>query len=196
MSRATRQRPRLRPTLGERIDMLQRMRGACYYDGCARQAECRGLCKPHHVMLRRRNDPLVLCPLPTDTELLWQRFARDPSGCWLWKGSLSKEGYGRVRRHGWAHREMYELLVGPIPDGLTLDHLCRTTRCVNPSHLEPVTFEENVRRMHAARPKVCVRGHDLTDPKNLYVYPTRTTCAECQRIRAREAYYAKRAAAS
>lgn len=73
------------------------------------------------------------------------------SSCWVWVGS----GGGRIGEYGVfrmdsgpvrAHRYAYELLVGPIPDGMTLDHLCRVTRCVNPSHLEPVTLEENVRR--------------------------------------------------
>ena len=93
-------------------------------------------------------------------------------GCWLWTGSLDAAGYGRiylgpeVGRPGLAHRASYEMAVGPVPDGLVLDHLCRVRRCVNPAHLEPVTHRENVLRGEAPnivlhRLGVCARGHDL-----------------------------------
>lgn len=74
------------------------------------------------------------------------------SGCWLWLASLRANGYGQVGRGGrgsgmeLAHRAAYNLYVGPIPDGLVLDHLCRVRACVNPAHLEPVTNTENLRR--------------------------------------------------
>lgn len=71
-------------------------------------------------------------------------------GCWLWRGGQDGKGYGRVFVFGrgamGAHVATYELLVGPVPEGLHLDHLCRTPLCVNPAHLEPVTNAENVRR--------------------------------------------------
>jgi hypothetical protein len=74
-------------------------------------------------------------------------------GCWLWTGHVHKGGYGQitVRRHSKdksyrAHRLAYELYKGPIPEGLTLDHLCYNILCVNPEHLEPVTSEENIKR--------------------------------------------------
>ncbi len=76
--------------------------------------------------------------------------------CWVWKYSLDGRGYGQLwnRKAGQpvrAHRFYYELLVGPIPVGLDLDHLCRVKRCVNPDHLEPVTRAENIRRGFAFR---------------------------------------------
>lgn len=89
--------------------------------------------------------------------------------CWPWIGSnngAGRVGYGHVQvepgRWMGAHRRAYELLVGPIPEGMTLDHLCRNTLCVNPAHLEPVTTAENTRRYfakHYQRSEFCHRGH-------------------------------------
>lgn len=74
---------------------------------------------------------------------------KQADGCWLWTGTVLGSGYGQFRvgmGHVRAHRFAYELLVGPIPEALTLDHLCRVTSCVNPLHLEPVTASENIKR--------------------------------------------------
>lgn len=76
------------------------------------------------------------------------------TGCWLWQRAASN-GYGRLAYRGhlyYAHRVYYELLRGPIPAGLVLDHLCPNTLCVNPDHLEPVTLAENLRRAYARCP--------------------------------------------
>lgn len=98
----------------------------------------------------------------------------EENGCWRWQGHLAKKtgyatfGYGveGTRYATPAHRAVYEALVGPIPQGLTIDHLCRNTGCVNPEHLEPVTMAENLRRGESpsalnGRKTVCKRGHDL-----------------------------------
>jgi hypothetical protein len=73
----------------------------------------------------------------------------DTGFCWEWTGSLMTDGYGQ-KCHGGryvaAHRLVYEALVGPVPEGLELDHLCGNPSCVNPDHLEPVTHQENMRR--------------------------------------------------
>lgn len=76
------------------------------------------------------------------------------AGCWLWTATLVR-GYGQFgigSRRQYAHRVAYELLVGPVPEGLQLDHLCRTPACVNPAHLDPVTCRENLLRGVKARP--------------------------------------------
>jgi hypothetical protein len=90
--------------------------------------------------------------------------------CWEWSGVLLANGYAIFQTNGTrvlAHRYSYELHVGPIPDGLVIDHLCRNKKCVNPEHLEPVTQAENARRGFsppavAARKDQCVRGHQYT----------------------------------
>lgn len=110
-------------------------------------------------------------------EKLWARV--EVTGfCWLWTGETGGGGYGRLHfqgARGQAHRIIYELLVGPIPDGLQLDHLCRIRNCVNPDHVEPVTFKVNQERKVAkwAKPKqptqaairkakgLCQKGHVL-----------------------------------
>jgi hypothetical protein len=91
-------------------------------------------------------------------------------GCWVWTGRPASNGYGKL---GWggrtlsAHRVSHELFVGPIPEGLTIDHLCRNKMCVKPKHLEAVTHRENVLRstgvaaVNAAKTH-CNRGHEFT----------------------------------
>jgi hypothetical protein len=116
-------------------------------------------------------------------------------GCWLWTGSLSPTGYGeRIRRSGnrqAPHRVVYELMVGPIPEGLVIDHLCRVRNCVNPAHLEPVTQRENTMRSPIAPAAVnaaaqqCRRGHPF-DEANTYVDPNGYRgCRACRTAAAR-----------
>lgn len=100
------------------------------------------------------------------------------SGCWLWTGGRTVRGYGLFWLNGndvRAHRFAYEEMVGEIPEGMVLDHLCRVTTCVNPSHLEPVTNRENVLRGYGptaenARRDACRMGHPFS-PENTYSRP-------------------------
>jgi hypothetical protein len=125
----------------------------------------------------------------------------DAGDCWLWTGTLAGGGYGWFLADGKstpAHRWAYEYLVGPIPDGLDIDHLCRVRRCVNPDHLEPVTRIENVRRGYSSthqRVKThCPQGHPYVG-WNLLVDHGRRRCRTCTNERERRWRRAKRAAA-
>lgn len=108
----------------------------------------------------------------------------DRSICWPWPGMWDVWGYGRVGVNGHqrgAHRAVYELMVGPVPDGLELDHLCRFRACVNPDHLEPVTHAENVRRIHV-RQTHCLYGHEFNEVNTRYRGNARR-CRVCERRR-------------
>jgi hypothetical protein len=89
-------------------------------------------------------------------ERFWTKVEKSDT-CWLWLGVRHRGGYGRFRGADqelvYAHRWSYEHAIGPIPSGLTLDHLCRVTSCVRPSHMEPVTLAENLARSHRDAPR-------------------------------------------
>jgi HNH endonuclease len=116
-----------------------------------------------------------------------------PGGCWLWRGYVSKStGYGGLGIRGLlAHRLIYEELIGPIPKGLQIDHLCRVRRCVNPWHLEPVTRKVNILRGEGraalnARKTACPKGHAY----DLVLASGSRWCSRCAR-EARLRYAAK-----
>ena len=112
--------------------------------------------------------------------------------CWVWESGKDKDGYGFTSiksRYKLAHRVVYELLVGEIPQGLQLDHLCRNRSCVNPNHLEPVTSRENTMRGNGpsslnAKKNLCKSGHEFTE-KNTYIArrpndKVERQCRECR----------------
>lgn len=121
--------------------------------------------------------------------------------CWAWTGAVQSRGYGSFFHGGRAqstHRLAYELLVGPIPAGLQIDHLCENKRCCNPAHLEPVTGKTNCERTVAARKTLCVNGHRL-EGDNLIVKPrpnglTIRNCRTCQVEAQRRSYRQSREA--
>lgn len=171
--------------------MATRDHGTCarYQQGC-RCPECRRA-NTEYARFRRGGGRLR----PTTAEgRFWQKVLADPSGCWLWVGSRTTAGYGSFffSKQRYAHRFAYELCIGKIPDGLELDHLCRIRCCVNPSHLEPVTTQENGRRGMAitarnARKTHCIHGHPFT-PENTYRDRNRNSrsCRTCHRERERK----------
>lgn len=99
-----------------------------------------------------------------------------------WIVEKENNGYGKAYANGrtWqAHRLSYELFVGPIPEGLQIDHLCRVTNCINPDHLEPVTAAENKKRAYMTH---CKRGHELSG-KNISTRNGTRQCMKCRAIR-------------
>jgi len=136
-------------------------------------------------------------PIPVP-ERFWPKVDKDGpllnptlGACWIWTASRSPFGHGQFYvRHGVprrAHRIAYEMLVGPIPEGLVLDHLCRNPPCVNPAHLEPVTQRINTQRaprggtaaQYAAR-TYCPQGHPLIGD-NLVRRSGGRVCLACRR---------------
>lgn len=117
-----------------------------------------------------------------DPNRLWDRVDLD-GDCWVWLGPVNQSGYGHLRRFGYVHRLAWEMLRGPIPAGLTVDHLCRNRVCVRPDHLELVTRAENVRRENAARDR-CPQGHEY-DAANTYLYRGKRGCRICRAVQRR-----------
>ncbi len=121
---------------------------------CAKPVVARGYCENHYRRWKRCGDPLggrTAQGLPDDVRF-WAKVEKTDT-CWLWTGSLNSAGYGGFSTgptRDLAHRWAYAHEVGPIPEGLDLDHLCRVKRCVNPAHLEAVTRAENLRRAREA----------------------------------------------
>ena len=121
------------------------------------------------------------------------KVAHSPSGCWEWTGAVDLHGYGYLtigsrldgtRRKAKAHRVAYEALVGPVPEGLDLDHLCRNRGCVNPEHLEPVTRRENLRRGlgligEQLGRDCCAHGHPYSSA-NTYLSKGARVCRRCK----------------
>lgn len=150
-----------------------------------------------------------------DTRLpqrFWAKVTVDPAtGCWVWTAAKAPNGYGKVqagsRRDGTrhirsAHRFAYEALMGPVPEGKQLDHLCRVRACVNPAHMEPVTNRENTMRgalpanmrarggAHNRAKTHCRNGHPYSEA-NTYVYKNQRYCRACNNEQTRRRRPAK-----
>lgn len=170
------------------------MTGPCSVQHCPGSGTHKGMCAKHALRVLRHGDPHHAPRWDADpAPRFWARVDKSSSDCWLWAGKLNNRGYGVLpvgrrslceARTALAHRFAYELLVGPIPEGLQLDHLCRVRHCVNPAHLEPVTPRENTRRAAPANKTHCKYKHKFT-PENTYRQPTtgRRCCDECRRLR-------------
>jgi hypothetical protein len=127
--------------------------------------------------------------MTSQQQFLFFRAIPEPnSGCWLWTGSIDRDGYGKFRG-ALAHRLSFQAFKGTPPNNLTLDHLCRVTSCINPDHLEPVSHKINVLRgmsfsAENARRISCIHGHPFSGD-NLYIKSTgKRCCRACWRRRA------------
>ncbi len=138
------------------------------------------------------------------------------SGCWLWMGATNGVGYGTFyvrptdgafyvrpkcgrQRMTYAHRLSYELHKGPLPEGLTIDHLCRVRCCVNPGHLEAVTLRVNLLRgeglpAKCAKKTHCPQGHPYDATNTHHHRNGSRQCRECGRRRDRRNYARRKAA--
>lgn len=185
--------------------------GICAVEGCGpRIIYARGLCNRHYqnARLKGQLDRYPRVRIIGDfEERFWSKVDKngpvsdhrpDLGPCWVWVSILKPAGYGQFHegvspnRALLAHRVAYELLVGPVPDGLQIDHLCRVRRCVNPGHLEPVTPAENTRR-GAAVITHCPAGHPY-DEENTRVRPNgHRGCNTCNRASARRQWLRRKA---
>ena len=177
----------------------------CSIEGCERLSTKRTWCNTHYQRWRRTG--VTGGPgKKTDFERFTEKYEVDPdTGCWNWTASTTPTGYGKIGIRGddkrwrikYAHRISYEFNVGPIPEGLTIDHLCRRRHCVNPAHLEPVTMAENIYRGEgvAARNMAkthCLHGHPF-DEENTAVRhrpgrPDSRVCKTCARLASRRSW--------
>jgi hypothetical protein len=181
---------------------------ACSVPPCERDATEGGMCHSHFEY-RRRTGKTPTHRIHSDipfADRFWARTTPGDNGCILWTASKASEGRygicsygGRVRP---AHVVAYLHFVGEYDPSLDIDHLCSTTLCVNPDHLEPVTHLENVLRGRSlqaqnARKTHCIRGHDLNDPANVRRFGPEgrsRACRACQRERNRQRRAAKASA--
>lgn len=164
----------------------------CSISDCAKPSKTRGMCGMHAERVRKYGDPHYASVIVGDpVRRFWSKVdRRGDDECWPWLGTVLANGYGQFKIAGGSvpsHRYSYELNVGPIPDGLAIDHVwafgCRRTDCVNPSHMEPVTPRENVMRSNAAsalnaRKEACPRGHAYDTIVNVASGPRRR-CSVC-----------------
>jgi hypothetical protein len=180
-------------------------KSTCSADDCDRPTHARGMCKMHYRRVlagSMRQGP----SLQASTEVRFWRHVdkRGADECWPWLSTKSDDGYGKFRAVAgqpkvMAHRYAYELLVGPIPEGLQIDHVrargCIRKDCVNPAHLEPVTAlvnnhrSDNLTAVNAAK-QTCPRGHAYDRRYVRKDGRRERVCSTCQ-LEAQRRHYAR-----
>lgn len=178
--------------------------GPCAVGGCVKTVQARGLCAMHYARALRAERGIAAPEKNrVGVDPLTKIIARCEIGlCWSWQRGQSSSGYGVVAyggRNHYTHRAMWELLIGPIPAGMEIDHLCKNKLCCNPEHLEPVTPRVNKLRSGSpsgrhARREVCDQGHPFSEENTVIRHGYRT-CRTCTRDKSR-AYKASRRAAA
>lgn len=116
----------------------------CAVGACHGLVNARGWCRKHYVRWQRYGN--TDDPTPSLLQRFSEKYEIAPNGCWVWTARINRKGYGQItvfQKKYEAHRFAYQFLVGAIPDGFQLDHMCRNRACVNPEHLRPVTAKAN-----------------------------------------------------
>jgi hypothetical protein len=176
----------------------------CSVPGCTDRHEARGLCNRHYARWRKHGTADDI--RPSAEERFWSKVDKT-DGCWFWTAYRDRNGYGKFGVGGRAggmvsaHRVAYEMVVGPIPAGLVLDHLCRNPGCVRPDHLDPVTHAENCRRgvaaeVNRARQRAvthCPQGHPYDEENTSYKKTGARRCKACARAYANRNYPRRKA---
>lgn len=154
-----------------------------------------------HILSEKDISPSSTGSMPSFEFNFWSKVSIG-DGCWMWMKGINHSGYGHIRindRRYLSHRVSYRLIIGAIPEGLQLDHLCRVRACVNPSHLEPVTNLANSRRRFVFVKATlderthCWQGH-LLDSRNTYTYPGHSNkCRRCHNESSARKYQRKQA---
>ncbi len=169
----------------------------CSVDGCESQNYSLGWCRLHYGRVKRTGYPGPLGPRVVhrafpESLIMRLRFMPPksmPTGCIEFTGPLGTNGRGQIKVGKVTkspYVALYELLVGPVPDGLELDHLCRNPPCCNPAHLEPVTHAENMRRGKFAQQTHCKHGHEYTEENTYRSAAGSRACRTCHRQYERE----------
>lgn len=147
------------------------------------------MCHSHLAQLARGRPltPVTRRETEPEEDRFWRKIQPAPDGCWLWTGASDAKGYGWFKSDTTlvAHRWAYLFLIGEIPDGLHLDHLCRRPSCVNPYHLDPVPTAVNTQRGVEARTH-CKHGHPITAESTGYNPGGYRFCRICKRTREAE----------
>lgn len=182
------------------IELYNIRRMKCKIDDCEGTSKARGWCNRHWYRWYRYGDTEFVKHIKNDDEKRFWSFVNKTEKCWEWIGYKDIRGYGQVSFKGQivtAHRMAWQLLVGKLPDykktKMTIDHLCKNTSCVNPSHMEIVSSRENTFRsnnicMQNKAKKYCVNGHKLSG-RNLATTKASSkrgisrVCKECAAIR-------------
>lgn len=175
----------------------------CSIEGCGKPHRGLGYCRNHLYSFKVHGDPEATVQRLHWPETLTERLLPQPNGC-VWHDSVpDDQGYARVARDGGqqgAHRAAYELFVGPIPPGMTIDHECHNRsgcpltdstcphrRCVNPEHLVARSQGDNVNassNSNAAKTH-CPHGHPYDETNTQYTPKGDRRCRECNRLRAK-----------